>query len=273
MNLTWTGYNLIVLGTVLIAAAGYLVNDYFDADIDSVNIPGKAILVQSISPNAIIKAYAVATLAGLVSIAVACNVLGVYPLWYIYLLAAMVLFWYSYRLKKVFILGNLAVAMASAFTMPAAWLYDWLVLSGGHAINADINAVFYGISVRVTIFTLFAFLTSFGREIIKDIEDMDGDSRFGCRSLPVVHGVTAAKNVIAGCFALILILLFTWQYELFLNGRPGIALYLAIAVDLPLIWLTAIVLRMHSKAEIHRAGLVTKLIMVTGILSMLLFLI
>ena len=273
MNLTWTGYNLIVFGTVFIAAAGYLVNDYFDADIDSVNIPGKAIVVQSISPNTIIKAYAVATLAGLASIAVACNVLGVYPLWYIYLLAAMVLFWYSYHLKKVIILGNLAVAMASAFTMPAAWLYDWLVLSGGHAINADINAVFYGISLRVTIFTLFAFLTSFGREIIKDIEDMDGDSRFGCRSLPVVHGVTAAKNVIAGCFALILILLFKWQYELFLNGRLAIALYLAIAVDLPLIWLTAFVFRMRGKAEVHRAGLVTKLIMVTGILSMLLFLI
>jgi 4-hydroxybenzoate polyprenyltransferase len=273
ISLSWTSYNLVVLGTMLIAAGGYLINDYFDEGIDTINNPGKAILLRFVSPRTLLIAYALVTIAGLISIAVACTVSGVYLLWYVYLFAAVVLFWYSYSLKKVLILGNLAVAMASAFTMPTAWLFDRLVLSGGHEIFQELNVVFYDISVRVAIFTLFAFLTSFGREIIKDIEDMEGDSQFGCHSIPVVFGIKAAKNIIAGCFALILLLLFSWQYELLLNRQPGISLYLAIAVDLPLLWLTSFVFRMNGKVEIHRAGLVTKLIMVTGILSMLLFLI
>jgi 4-hydroxybenzoate polyprenyltransferase len=238
-----------------------------------VNRPDKA-MASTIIPQAVIwKAYFAVSLAGLASIAMACYITSAYLLWFVYLIASIVLFWYSYSLKKVLILGNIAIALASAFTMPAAWLFDWMALSGWDSTGVGFGNIRYEVSVRVIIYSLFAFLISFAREIIKDIEDMEGDSRFGCRSIPVVYGVKAAKNIIAGCFALILLLLFSWQYELFLNGRPDITLYLAIAVDLPLLWLTAFVFRMRGKAEIHRAGLVTKLIMVTGILSMLLFLI
>jgi 4-hydroxybenzoate polyprenyltransferase len=273
INPGWAGYHLIVLGTVLIAAGGYLINDYFDIAIDTVNKPDKAMASTIIPQTVIWKAYFAVSLAGIASIAMACYITSAYLLWFIYLIAPIVLFWYSYRLKKVLILGNIAVALASAFTMPAAWLFDWMALSGWDSTGVGFSNIQYEISMRVIIYSLFAFLISFAREIIKDIEDMEGDSRFGCRSIPVVYGVKAAKNIIAGCFLLILLLLFSWQYELFLNGRPDITLYLAIAVDLPLLWLTAFVFRMRSKAEIHRAGLVTKLIMVTGILSMLLFLI
>lgn len=262
----------MVLGTVLIAAGGYLINDYFDIEIDGVNRPDKALALNSFSKALLKKVYYAVSVVGLASIAMACYVSGVYILWFIYLIAALVLFWYSYHLKKVLLLGNIAVAMASAFTLPAAWLFDLMTLPGWNLINLSNENIYYVISVRVIIYSLFAFLISFAREVIKDIEDIDGDSRFGCRSLPVVYGVPVAKGIIIACFALILATLLLWQIDLFKSADRFIAIYLAIAVDLPLLWLSAYVFRMQTKADNHRTGQITKLIMVTGILSMLLFL-
>lgn len=267
----WTGYGFIVLGTVLLAAGGYLINDYFDTEIDALNRPEKAVSLRLIPPGTIRTAYIAATLAGLISIAWACYLSGMFVLWLVYLLAAVILLWYSYQLKKVLFLGNLTVAFASAFTMPAAWLFDLLSVSGWSSIGFTAANVYTGISIRVMIYSLFAFLISVAREIIKDIEDMEGDSLYGCRSLPVVYGVLVAKRIIIACFALILVVLCFWQIDLFKTGHSDIAVYLAIAVDLPLFWLTAFVFRIRTKAESHRGGLMTKIIMVTGILSMLWF--
>ena len=272
INPGWTGYGLIVLGTVLIAAAGYLINDYFDIGIDAVNTPAKAAVLKSIPHHSIKKSYFVLALTGLAIIALACILTGAFLLWFVYLIATLVLFWYSSRLKKVLILGNIAIAMASAFTMPAAWLFDWLVLSGQYSMNPEVSGIYYSISMRVIIYSLFAFLISFAREIIKDTEDMEGDSRFGCRSIPVIFGAAVAKRTIVACFALTLIMLCVWQVYSLNVDRSGLTLYLAIAVDLPLLWLITMVFRMHTKTEYHQAGHMSKVIMVTGILSMLFFL-
>ena len=268
----WTGYTFIVLGTVLIAAGGNLINDYYDTKIDAVNRPGKAASLELIMPGTIRTAYITITLAGLISIAWACYISGIFVLWFVYLIAAIILFWYSYRLKKVLFLGNLAIAIASAFTMPAAWLYDLLSLSGHSSIGFSEANVYFAISKRVIIYSLFAFLISFAREIIKDIEDMEGDSHYGCRSVPIFYGIPVAKRIVILNFGLIFILLCSWQINLFGSGHPHIAIYLTIAVELPLVWLSVYVLRMRTKAQSHLAGLMAKIIMVTGILSMLWFL-
>jgi 4-hydroxybenzoate polyprenyltransferase len=270
--IAWSGYHLVVFGTVLIAAGGYLINDYFDIEIDEVNKPDKALALHSISLATIKRVYFAVSVAGLASIAMACHISGAYILWFVYLIATLVLLWYSYHLKKVLLLGNIAVAMASAFTLPAAWLFDLMTLPGWSSINFNTGNIYYIMSVRVIIYSLFAFLISFAREVIKDIEDMEGDSRFGCKSLPVVYGVPVAKRIIIACFVSILAVLLLWQIELFKSAYHVIAIYLAIAVDLPLAGLAVYVFRMQTKANSHKAGLITKLIMVTGILSMLLFL-
>jgi 4-hydroxybenzoate polyprenyltransferase len=270
-NLPWAGYNLIVFGTVLIAAGGYLINDYFDIDIDAVNRPDKVAVLKLLRQDSIKKIYFLVALVGIGSIALACYISGTYILLFIYLIATLVLYWYSYKLKKVLILGNLAVAMASAFTLPAAWLFDYLTLAGRNLTNTSMLN-YYEISVSISIYCLFAFLLSFAREIIKDIEDMEGDSHFGCKSVPIVFGIPVAKKIISTSFLLTLMMLSIWQIELFKTGHIIIMIYFAIAVDLPLLWLAALVSRIHTKKESHRAGKLTKIIMVTGILSMLLFL-
>lgn len=268
----WIGYSFIVAGTVLIAAGGYMINDYFDSEIDAVNRPEKITSLRLIPLASIRTLYLLTTLAGLLSIAVAVFLSGMFEAWFIYLLAVVILFWYSYQLKKVLILGNLAIALASSFTMPAAWLFDLHAFGGWSSIRYSEINVYSGISIQITIYSLFAFLISFAREIIKDIEDAEGDSLFGCRSLAVVYGVQAAKYVILASLVLIFILLCFWQAYLISNGRPDIAIYLGITVALPLLWLSVHIFRMRTKIQCHVAGLMAKIIMVTGILSMLFFL-
>ena len=269
----WAGYGLIVLGTVLIAAGGYLINDHFDVEIDAVNRPEKAAALRLLPPAALRKTYYALTLAGLLSAGFACYVSGIFALWLVYLSTAALLFWYASRLKKRLFYGNLVVAMASALVMLYAWLYDMFLMQSLYPVeSSDVND-YRGITTNIIIYSLFAFLISFVREIIKDIEDMEGDSRFGCRSLPVVFGVPAAKKVIIIGLTMIFILLFLWQAGLYNSGHMNLAIYLVFAVDLPLAWLSAYVMRMKTRAQSHLAGQLTRMIMVTGILSMLWFIV
>jgi len=150
-------------------------------------------------------------------------------------------------------------------------LYDMLLQAGSSLTSFSEEHIYSGVLVRVIIYSIFAFLISFAREIIKDIEDIDGDLSYGCRSLPIVYGVSPAKGIIVTSLGLILVLLCFWQVDLAAEDHAEIALYLAIAVQLPVIWLSIYVIRMHTKIQYHLAGLIAKIIMVTGILSMLWF--
>ncbi len=269
----WTGYGLLVLGTVLIAAGGYLINDHYDMEIDAVNRPEKAAASRLLHPAALSIAYYAFTLAGLLSAGFACYVSGIFALWFVYLATAALLFWYSSRLKKMLVYGNLVVAMASALAMLFAWLYDMLLMQSLYPFDSsDVND-YKGITTYIIIYSLFAFLISFVREIIKDIEDMEGDKRFGCRSLPVVFGLRAAKKIIITGLGLIFILLCFWQTRLYNSGHMNLAIYLAFAVELPLVWLATYVIRLKTKTQSHFAGQWTRMIMVAGILSMLWFLV
>ncbi|OKL38918.1 geranylgeranylglycerol-phosphate geranylgeranyltransferase [Pontibacter flavimaris] len=236
---------LLVLSTVCIAAAGYIINDYYDVKIDAINKPGRLLVGRLIRRRRAMFGHLILSGAGvlmglLLSIPVALINLG----------AVLLLWGYSARLKKLLLIGNVVIALLSASML--------LVV----AVYADqLNRITLG-------YALFAFLISLIREIIKDIEDMKGDASFECRTLPIVAGMRGAKLVLYPLVAafqafVVVVILHPASNRIF-------EAYMVLLVLLPSLWLVAKLVRADRKRDFTYLSNLNKLIMLSGILSMLL---
>jgi 4-hydroxybenzoate polyprenyltransferase len=251
---------IMVIATMIIAAAGYIANDYFDVVTDRINKPAKQFIGNQISPgSALASAILLSIVAISLSIWLSIKLESVVAA-SLLILALLVTWWYAIRLKKSFLWGNVAVASLSAGTIAMAWLVE--------KQTAVILVEPSGIITRIILaISTFAFLLSMLREIIKDIEDIEGDKLTGCKSLPVIKGISVTKNtlfVFSGItFALLLITqLFLVQYSKYIS-----TFWLFAFVEIPLIIFITSLVKAESKSEFHRLSSLLKWIMVGGILS------
>jgi 4-hydroxybenzoate polyprenyltransferase len=113
-------------------------------------------------------------------------------------------------------------------------------------------------------FALFAFLTTLAREIIKDIEDFEGDLAYGRNTIPVVTGVTASK-IIATSLILITIALLYFVWFFYINDKITL-IYLSAAIVLPLLYVIFQLVISKTRRQLHSASRVMKLMMLAGIL-------
>ncbi len=161
----------------LIGGGGMVVNDIFDAEIDRVNKPARPIPSGTVSPPAAAFFYALLTGVGLLlNLFLHSNAQA------IAIGAALLVFIYSYKLKSTPLFGNLAVGLLTGL----AFIY-------GGATVGNIG--------RATIPALFAFLINVGRELIKDMEDVEGDAHQHAATFPIKYGMTSAA-VVATVFLL-----------------------------------------------------------------------
>jgi len=161
---------LICAGTVLIAAAGYIINDYYDVKIDYVNRPKKVVVDKILKRRAAMFFHTGLNLAG-----IAIGLLVSLKIALINLMAAVWLWAYSNQLKRMPFVGNLSVALLSALAIAIVGLH------------------YEGQTRLVYFYAIFAFFISLIREVIKDLEDLKGDATFGCKTLPVVWGIRPTK--------------------------------------------------------------------------------
>jgi 4-hydroxybenzoate polyprenyltransferase len=246
---------LLSLSTVLIAAAGYIINDYFDVKIDKVNKPERMVIDKGVKRRVAIGAH---TVINILAIVIALYLSLYYHDWklvVIYAIAETGLWLYSTNFKRQFLSGNLVIAFFTAL-VPFIAAYNEL------AWHIEYRALVFPFVAGIS---FFAFITTLLREIIKDIEDQDGDKEYGCKTMPIVLGVKTCKRiVIALCIATMISLAFIQCYMLMLNA-PMSFYYFLIALQLPLaflIWKTA---RAQSKSDFRIAGNTAKLIMLLGI--------
>ncbi len=172
----------IAVAALLLLSAGNAINDLCDVEIDQVNKPNRPIVSGRVSRvGALNFAFFSMTLA-------VC--LGILVNWSATLLAlsvALLLVSYAIWLKRTPFLGNLVVAGLTAL----------IFLAGGIAINAI---------HRAWVPAIFAFLFTVAREIVKDVEDMDGDRKVGARTLPLVWGSRKAVRVAQYCMGLVIVI-------------------------------------------------------------------
>lgn len=259
---------LLMLATVLITAAGYAINDYFDLRADRINKPHKIILGKQLPRRTAILYHTLFNLLGVLLGVYLSVAVGHWPLAFIFLIIPFLLWMYSIRYKRRFFLGNFLVAVLSAFVVAIVWVFEYQALSS--VITPD-HAAAANITLLVRIYALFAFLCTFAREVIKDIEDIKGDAKIGCKTIPVYWGVRKAKVVVIVTVFLILAFVVYMQILLLGRGFELVFIWLLVGVQLPFIWFVHRTTRANDKSDYTWLSKFSKWIMLSGILSMLLF--
>lgn len=265
-------FALLVLSSILITAAGYVINDYFDTKTDMLNRPSTVLVGKNISRRMAMLMHIILSFLG-VGIGFYLSVkVGIFAVGLAYFLASGILWFYSTTYKRQFLIGNLIVAIFTAMVPFIVVVFEVPLLNRMYRevlIQHDIN--FNNILAWVGGFAIFAFLATLIREIIKDIEDFEGDMAFGRNTLPVVLGIRTTKIVIVTIIlANIGLLLYVYiRYLLWMiNGRIDYItmLYFLLCIVTPFICLTRLIISAKTRAHYNRASNLTKLIMLSGIL-------
>ncbi len=234
---------LLVLSTVLIAAAGYIINDYYDIKIDLVNKPERVVISRLIK-----RRWAM-------MINQAFNGLGIFlglfvskKVALVNLIAVFCLWIYANYFKRTPFWGNLLVALLTALSL--------IVL-----------AVYYpGHQHEVWVYAVFSFCITLIREIIKDMEDVKGDAAHGCKTLPILWGIARTKILLYILIASFITTLFVLTTELPNQQRVG---WIFLAMMIPVGYFTYKLVRADTRKNFADLSNACKIIMLLGVLTML----
>jgi len=252
--------------SVLIAAAGYIINDYFDINIDQVNKPTANVVDKIVSRRwAMAWHFVLSGIGVLLSAYVAWRTHH----WYILIgnvLCVALLFGYSVSLKRKLLSGNILISLLTAWVILVLSQSETGILSETIVIEARSKILRIGF-----LYAAFAFISSLIREAIKDIEDLQGDEKYGCRTMPIVWGVNAAKVYIAVWLIVILALLVILQVYVARFEWWGAMAYSIVFIIGPFVLIFLHLYKAKDQNDYHRLSNWTKLVMLTGILSMIFF--
>ena len=253
-----------MVASVFIAAAGYIINDYFDLNIDRINKPGKNVIDHIISRRWAIFWHLFLSFWGIVATALAVSL----HKWYLIIaniVCVMLLWLYSTSFKRQFIIGNVVISLLTAWTILVLFFAEVPFRAAFGASNHTIIRYF-----KVSfLYAGFAFIISLIREAVKDIEDMKGDARYGCKTLPIVAGVTATKIYIGVWLVVLVAALLVLQLYIMQFGWWWAIAYSIVFVIAPLIYTYHKLYRASSTKEFNYLSRLSKLMMLTGILSLI----
>jgi 4-hydroxybenzoate polyprenyltransferase len=233
---------LISLSTVLIAASGYIINDYYDIKIDLVNKPDRVVIGRYIKRRWALAIHQVFNGLGIL--------LGLFiskKVALVNLTAVFCLWLYANQLKRLAFWGNLMVAILTGFSL--------LIL-----------AVYYpGHQREVWVYAIFSFFITLIREIIKDMEDVKGDEKHGCRTLPIIWGIARTKILVYVLIASFIITLFILATQL-PNQRIA---YIFLIMMLPIGFFTYKLVYADKPKDFAFLSDACKVIMLIGVLTMM----
>lgn len=258
---------MLVLASVFIAAAGYIINDYFDIDIDRINKPEKMVVGKIITRRSAVAWHLILSIAG-----IGLTVLGVkiHENWYLIIanvITVIVLWLYSAKFKKDLLVGNIIISVLAAWTILIIFLSKYSFFDAfGNSNDQQLKLFRFAI-----LYAGFAFIVTLIREAIKDIEDMHGDIKYGCKTMPVLWGITATKVYIAVWLSILILMISIVQFYLLKLGWWIPVLYAVAFMLWPLANLFTKLNKAETTQDYHRLSTATKWIMLYGILSMIFF--
>jgi 4-hydroxybenzoate polyprenyltransferase len=259
---------LLVFAIVLLAAGGYIINDIFDLQIDRINKPDQLIVENSISER---KANIIYVIMNIVAVLIGIYLgykVGSISLGLSFLVCIAIFYFYSLKYKRLFLWGNFVVAFLGGFLLIVVWLFEFFAIRKNSIVFTEGLSIYWTITYFIFAYALFSFIISLIREFIKDIEDLEGDSKWGCTTLPVVVGVENTKKISAAIAVFAVCLLAFFQIKLKDMDLGYFAGILMITVQLPFLFLAYKIWTAKEQADYHFISNLSKIIMVIGILSM-----
>jgi len=258
---------LLVLSTVLIAAAGYVINDINDTGMDSVNKPSKVIAGRMI-PLARAKNYYYAlNAAGIAAGIVLSYTIGKWELSILFLIIATMLYYYTYKYQYLTFWGNFTVSLLAGATIAIVWLFEFFAFRKDPEMFVEAFHAFRYLNIFTAAYAVLAFLTTMSREITKDIQDRVGDAKNGCRTIPVRYGESTARLIVALINLFIISGVIVFQLWLFDNNFVKLMWSLTIPQAL-MVAASVIIFYPKTGKNYMITGNLMKVSMLTGLITM-----
>ena len=262
-NLTDFQFVILLLSLICIMAAGYMINDIFDLKSDLINKPQKVIVANQFSVETAQQMYLITNTLGII-LGIGLSLSVQKPTHaFIFIGASLLLYFYSKKLKSKPLIGNITVSFLVALSIVILYFFD---------LNFAIQNEAQQLVIHVTLLlSVFAFLINLVREVVKDIEDMNGDYNIKMNTLPILLGVSRTKKIAAFLclFPLGLLLFIVVKYA---SIYKFTVLYLLLFTMFPLLYVALKLLSAKTKKDFKKLSLFSKLIMFLGINALLLFL-
>jgi 4-hydroxybenzoate polyprenyltransferase len=263
-SLTSIDFIILSLSILFITAGGYIINDLYDIEADTINKPLKVYISKSISKKNAWFIYLLSSTLG-VSLGIYLSVIKNSDFLSFYFIGTtLLLFLYSVLLKKQVFIGNLCISLLVALPIYLLYKFD----SNSKTISNILQYFF--LSTVVFYYMFFAFLTTMIREIIKDIEDIDGDYLVKLKTLPILIGKTRARNISIFLSVVLLLFLFLVSSNYFISKKYFLGTIM-LMISIIVVHFIFKSWNASTKKQFHYLSNLMKLIMFTGILSMILF--
>ena len=261
---------ILILSVLSITAGGYIINDINDVKADKTNKPDKVYIDVLISKKMAWRSYFALTFFGLIVGLILSFYKSLEYYSFIFILTFLGLFFYSRNLKKLSLVGNLVTSIFSALVIYIVYLFcvNYIEIEKT-SFEEDNSTSFLIVWLLVSLFAFFAFLTTLIREIIKDIEDINGDLKIKAKTLPIIIGRKRASKV--AFFFTCILLVFLFIVLQFLKNDYLFLGYGIIFILLPLLYFMYKLWSAETKKDFSKLSSLMKIIMFLGILSMLLF--
>lgn len=243
----------LTLSTMLIAAGGYVINDYFDRNIDEINKPERVIVGKKLSMLATIQTHFTYSLAGLLGGGAVAISYEIYSLIPIQIVTVFFLWYYSLLLKRLPFIGNLVIATFVGALPLIAGAFEFTE----RYMQMPIDILLY--------FSAFSFLLTLIRELIKDMEDIEGDRQYGCKTAPIRFGVKTTQWIVRFLLLFVIVLLVFAQYFTYVLNDWSTIYYFLLTVQLPALYLMYRMTRTMTKKDYRNASKLLKFMMVAGI--------
>ena len=256
-------YLLLVFATVMIAAGGYVINNIIDQATDNYNKPNKVVVGRGISETNAYNVYFLVTVLGVGTGFYLSNVIAKPGFAAIFIIISATLYLYATTLKQLLLIGNFVVALLLAFSVIIIGIFDLFPV-----ITPENKSVMRGLFSILLDYALFAFVINFIREIVKDMEDINGDYKLGMNTLPIALGLDrTSKIVLALSLIPLVMVIFYVKAYVFANDLYFATLYALIFIVAPLIYFTVKMAYAKKNQDFHHLSTVLKLIILFGLFS------
>lgn len=265
ITLDWFGFLLLLFSTLSLAAAGYVINDIYDIETDLVNRPNKVIVGKFVSEKAANNLFISLNILGVLIGFYLSHLVDKSNLFAMFVVISALLYVYASYLKQTFLIGNIIVSGLVALSLIIVGVFELLPVIDTQ--NKSIQLFWFKI---ILIYAFFAFLINFLREIVKDIQDIDGDHKAGMNTVPIVIGRERTRNILF-VLSFIPTMLIIYYLINYLYNNNVIVISVLVLIVAPLILVSIKTFNAKSKNDFRILSNLLKLVMITGLVSMLLY--